>query len=388
MTDERHWRQYAAVMAAALATCLLGSEACAQKGKGKMPVEARPAKEEKAGAAAKPAGSLTPAVFLIRDPVVLAELQLTKSQTADLAEFARVANEEGWKFRDYSPEPGAGAEAAARLNELMEAKLKKLLTGPQFERLEQVVLQVQGPTAIQWPKIAERLGLSSAQQEKIDKLGVENQAAVKSLREEARSGKSPAETLRQNEKLRTTLQKDLVAALSARQREQWIDLQGKRLDLSKLAPLLANAPELREVEAWINTEPLTLADLRGQVVVVHFWTFGCINCIHNYPPYKRWQEEFAGKKVTLLGIHTPETEGEKVVETIRQKAKQNGLEFPIAVDGQLKNWQAWGNKMWPAVYLVDKKGRVRYWWYGELNWEGSGGEKFMHDKIVELLAEK
>jgi hypothetical protein len=87
-------------------------------------------------------------------------------------------------------------------------------------------------------------------------------------------------------------------------------------------------------------------------------------------------------------VHTPETEGEKVVESIRKSARQYGLEFPIAVDGGLKNWQAWSNNIWPAVYLVDKKGNVRYWWYGELNWQGSDGEKFMREKIVELLAEK
>lgn len=387
--NERRWKRLCFAVIAVAGLCLPEGLTGAQPSKGKTPARASATKEEKpAKATGAPAASLTPAVFLIRDPAVLADLKLTSAQAAGLAEFARTANEEGWRFRDYSPEPGPAAEAAARVNDLVESNLKKLLTQPQYDRLEQIVLQVQGPSAILWPRVAERLALSANQQEKIDKLCLENQTAVKALREEARQGKNPAEIFRQNEKLRSNLQKDLVAVLTSGQRERWIDGQGKPIDLSKLEPLLAQAPELRDVEAWINSEPLTLGDLRGRVVVVHFWTFGCINCIHNYPPYKRWQEEFAGKKVTLLGIHAPETEGEKVVESIRQKAKQNGLEFPIAVDGQLKNWQAWSNNMWPAVYLVDKKGRVRYWWYGELNWEGSGGEKFMHDKIVELLAEK
>jgi len=92
--------------------------------------------------------------------------------------------------------------------------------------------------------------------------------------------------------------------------------------------------------------------------------------------------------LTVIGVHTPETEGEKVVESIRRKAVESGLEFPIAVDSRLSNWQAWSNNTWPAVYLIDKKGNVRYWWYGELNWEGTDGEKFMREKIVELLAEK
>lgn len=62
--------------------------------------------------------------------------------------------------------------------------------------------------------------------------------------------------------------------------------------------------------------------------------------------------------------------------------------FPIAVDGQRKNWQAWGNNMWPSVYLIDKQGFVRHWWYGELNWEVGDGEKYMRERIEELLAEK
>jgi len=87
-------------------------------------------------------------------------------------------------------------------------------------------------------------------------------------------------------------------------------------------------------------------------------------------------------------VHTPETEGEKNVEGIRKSARQHNLEFPIAVDSATRNWQAWSNTIWPAVYLIDKKGHVRYWWYGELNWQGTDGEKFMREKIVELLAEK
>jgi hypothetical protein len=87
-------------------------------------------------------------------------------------------------------------------------------------------------------------------------------------------------------------------------------------------------------------------------------------------------------------VHSPESEGEKVVASIRQKAAQHGLEFPIAVDSNQKTWQAWSNSIWPSVYLIDKRGLVRYWWYGELNWQGSEGEKFLREKIEELLAEK
>lgn len=90
----------------------------------------------------------------------------------------------------------------------------------------------------------------------------------------------------------------------------------------------------------------------------------------------------------MIGVHTPETGSEKVIGSIRQKAKEHGLEFPIAVDGSQKNWQAWSNSTWPSVYLIDKAGHIRYWWYGELNWQGSEGEKYLRGRIQELLADK
>jgi thiol-disulfide isomerase/thioredoxin len=147
-------------------------------------------------------------------------------------------------------------------------------------------------------------------------------------------------------------------------------------------------PELQDVSEWINTRPLAWKDLRGQVVVVHFWTFGCINCIHNQPHYKAWHEKYSGKGVTLIGFHTPETKEEYDLDKVRQKVKDAGLAYPIAVDNDGKNWKAWDNRWWPCTYLIDKKGNVRYRWDGELNWKESKGEEKMRAKIEELLSEK
>jgi thiol-disulfide isomerase/thioredoxin len=148
------------------------------------------------------------------------------------------------------------------------------------------------------------------------------------------------------------------------------------------------APEFARGTQWLQSKPLTLASLRGKVVVVHFWTFGCINCIHNYPAYKAWQEKYAGKGVTIIGIHTPEFEHEADVKRILAKAKQNGLKFPIAVDNDGQNWKAWKNRYWPSIYLIDKKGRVRHRWEGELDSATAKGEQLMRRRIDELLAEK
>lgn len=88
-----------------------------------------------------------------------------------------------------------------------------------------------------------------------------------------------------------------------------------------------------------------------------------------------------------MGVHTPESTGEKEVGQVRQKVKEAKFEFPVVVDNEKAIWKRWGNTMWPSVYLVDKKGYIRYWWYGELNWRGAKGEQIMRGRIAELLAE-
>jgi predicted transcriptional regulator len=90
----------------------------------------------------------------------------------------------------------------------------------------------------------------------------------------------------------------------------------------------------------------------------------------------------------VIGVHTPESAGEAMLERVRKKVSENKMEYPIAVDTQGKTWAAWGNRYWPSVYLIDKQGNVRYRWDGELSWEKIKGEEIMRGKIEELLAEK
>jgi peroxiredoxin len=89
----------------------------------------------------------------------------------------------------------------------------------------------------------------------------------------------------------------------------------------------------------------------------------------------------------VIGVHTPETAGERQVERVREKVEEYKLDFPVVVDNDNAIWNAWGNSIWPSVYLIDKQGRLRYWWYGELNWQEAGGQKIMAQHIEELLAE-
>lgn len=145
------------------------------------------------------------------------------------------------------------------------------------------------------------------------------------------------------------------------------------------------APEFAGVTDWVNTKPLKLADQRGKVVVLHFWTNGCINCVHNYPHYRAWQEKYKDEKAFLMvGVHTPEFDAEKDVDRIKERMAKNKLTFAVAVDSDGATWKAWGNRYWPCVYLVDKAGTVRHKWEGEL---GDAGYKNLTKQIDELVGE-
>jgi len=132
---------------------------------------------------------------------------------------------------------------------------------------------------------------------------------------------------------------------------------------------------------------LKLSELRGKVVIVNFWTYGCINCIRNLPHYRKWHAQLPRDRAAMVAFHTPETEAEFDVTKIKRAAKEKSLDYPIAVDNQKENWSAWGNSVWPSVYLIDKQGYVRYWWYGELNWQGAAGEAKMLERVYQLMRE-
>ena len=153
-------------------------------------------------------------------------------------------------------------------------------------------------------------------------------------------------------------------------------------------PAVRQAPEFVGITDWIQSDPLTVASLRGKVVIVHFWTNGCINCQRNYPHYRQWLRDFEGKDVAIVGIHTPEFDWEADVARIRDQVAKNELKFPVAVDAEGETWRAWENKYWPAIYVVDKGGRVRFEWPGELTSGGNKGDEIIRKKVLELLDEK
>jgi len=153
--------------------------------------------------------------------------------------------------------------------------------------------------------------------------------------------------------------------------------QNDTVPLEDLGP----APELTGITAWINSEPTSLAALRGRVVLVHFWTFGCINCIHVQPYVKAWYDRYAGDGFVVIGVHTPELSFERDIANVRDAVAKADVRFPVAFDPAYATWNAYRNSYWPAFYFVDKAGQVRHVHFGEGDYDGSEAV------IRELLAE-
>jgi thiol-disulfide isomerase/thioredoxin len=126
----------------------------------------------------------------------------------------------------------------------------------------------------------------------------------------------------------------------------------------------ATAPELATGQ-WINSKPLALNELRGRVVVIEFWTFGCYNCRNTLPFVKSWDDRYHEKGVTVIGVHSPETDSEKDVETVRREVASLGIRYPVVTDNDYQTWNAYKVEAWPTVFLLDKQGRIRWVHVGE-----------------------
>lgn len=144
-------------------------------------------------------------------------------------------------------------------------------------------------------------------------------------------------------------------------------LLGAALPLCRPAAGEAIARPAPEVSAgrWLNSAPLRLADLRGRVVLLEFWTFACWNCQHVEPAMKRWHADYGARGLTVIGVHTPELEIEKDPANVERYVREHGIAYPVAVDNDFATWKRYGNQAWPALYLIDRRGQIRYVRVGE-----------------------
>lgn len=135
------------------------------------------------------------------------------------------------------------------------------------------------------------------------------------------------------------------------------------------APLGQPAPELSGIEAWINSAPISLAKLRGRVVLVDFWTYDCGNCRNTLPYLRNWHTRYKDRGLTIVGVHTPEFAHERDVTKVRAAVERLEVPYAVAHDAHSATWNAWRVWAWPTLYLVDRQGRVIYRTIGEGNYD-------------------
>ena len=140
-------------------------------------------------------------------------------------------------------------------------------------------------------------------------------------------------------------------------------------------------PGFEGATEWINSPALTKESLRGKVVLVDFWTFGCYNCLNALPHVKELYARYASQGLVVIGVHTPELPRERVLANVREETKRLGIGYPVVVDNDYAIWRAFGNQYWPAAYYADATGRLRYHHFGEGRYEEQ------ERAVVELLAE-
>jgi len=141
------------------------------------------------------------------------------------------------------------------------------------------------------------------------------------------------------------------------------------------------APELSSGN-WINSAPLTLKSLHGRVVLIEFWTFACYNCLNTLPTVKKWDAQYRDKGLTIIGVHTPETDLERNEVDLKREITELGIKYPVVTDNDYSTWKAYRVEAWPTLFLLDKQGRVRWMHVGEGYYDET------EEMIKKLLAEQ
>ncbi len=124
-------------------------------------------------------------------------------------------------------------------------------------------------------------------------------------------------------------------------------------------------PEFQGISQWLNSPPLKVNDLRGKVVLVQFWTIGCINCQRTLPYLGRWHEQYTEQGLRVIGVHTPEFAFEREVKNVKQALQRYRITYAVPLDNQYQTWKAYQNRYWPHLFLADRQLKLRYSHIGE-----------------------
>ena len=129
------------------------------------------------------------------------------------------------------------------------------------------------------------------------------------------------------------------------------------------------APDFVGISNWLNSGPLRMSDLRGKVVLVDFWTYGCVNCVNTLPHVTQLYEKYKDKGLVIVGVHTPEFPFERSAGNVQVAIKRHGINYPVAQDNDSATWNAYRNQYWPAQYIVDQRGNIVFQHAGEGQYE-------------------
>ncbi|XZE56445.1 redoxin domain-containing protein [Planctomycetaceae bacterium SH139] len=318
-----------------------------------------------------------------RDSAIHRELKLSPDQVEQALAVTDRIDAMWWPSRNY--DPTKQRQVVRRLTDELRAAWLQILDEEQRVRLRQLERQALGTRMMLSGDVADFLRLSLPVRERIKQTALETDSAAKKLQKELQAGEKLAVI---NDKLAAVKKKELstvVAQLSPEQQKQFPELVGAPFDFSKIRRSNPRAPELiGQSTDWLQGGPLKLSQLRGKVVVLHFYAFQCINCRRNLPHYNGWFNDFSSEDLVVIGIQSPETSAERDPSRVKAALTDEGVKYPILFDGEAKNWQAWGNTMWPTVYIIDRDGFIRTWWQGELNWQGAEGEQQVREMIRKL----
>jgi len=212
-----------------------------------------------------------PYLFLVRDPVVHADLQLSTADLQELNAFNDQIDMEMWSMRNKGPD--TVNQTVPRLISTTRRKLASLLTNEQNARIAQIELWVLGMRSLLRDDVAAQMNIDSAQQTSIRQIILETRKKIAELQKALNEGGDADALNRQYREAQVRQQEDIVAILSDEQKQSWVALLGKRIDVSKLGRIKFKAPEIISAAGWVNSEPLTLEKLKGKVVALHFYAF-------------------------------------------------------------------------------------------------------------------
>ena len=146
-------------------------------------------------------------------------------------------------------------------------------------------------------------------------------------------------------------------------------LEGSGVNVLSPVDQRPSAPEFTGLDGWINSPPVSVAGLHGRVILVDFWTFSCVNCVRTLPHLLTLYEAYASRGFVIVGVHSPEFDFEKSYANVVSAVHRLGVTWPVALDSEMATWNAYGNQVWPAEYLLDQQGRVAYVNLGEGNYD-------------------